>query len=161
MAPLSPRVPFFWRKRPEPRWDPQIVPLTLHETGEGGDAIADEEVGSGEHVEVEVRIGVPGVLPRPGLDEGHVRPLEVLVGQRLGHVVVVRGDKDRLGAVVRDGPPKLLHDDLLGGEAHRTRDLAAFPAVPDALRGGEECGRVGDVLAGALLKTKQKALSMI
>ena len=100
-------------------------------------------------------IRASGVFPSFGLDEGHVRPLEILVRQRLGHVVVVGRDEDRLGAVVGDGPSKLLHDDLLGGEAHRARHVAALPAVPDALRGGEKCGRVGDVLASALLKTKQ------
>ena len=97
-------------------------------------------------------VGSSGVLPRPGLDKGHIRPLEIFVRQRLGHVVVVGGDEDRLGTVFRDGFPELLHDDLFGGEAHRARDVAALPAVPDALRGGEERGRVGDMLASALLE---------
>ena len=158
MVSFGPRVPFLRRERPESRRNSQIVPLSLHETGEGGDAVADEEVGSGEHVEVEVRVGATGVFPRPGLDEGHVRPLEVFVRQRLGHVVVVGRDEDRLGAVVGDGPSKLLHDDLLGGEAHRARHLAPLPAVPDALRRGEKRGRVGDVLASALLKTSTSRL---
>ena len=58
-------------------------------------------------------IRASGVFPSFGLDEGHVRPLEILVRQRLGHVVVVGCDENRLGTVVRDGPSKLLHDDLL------------------------------------------------